>query len=629
MATEIIKVPDIGDIDAAEIIEITVNVGDSVTEDDTVIVLESDKASMELPASIAGTISKIKVKVGDTVKEGDEICYLDAEGSSDSSTPAATTPNVEPQTETSTGSKSIQPVTVPDIGGADQVEVIEMLIAVGDHIEVDQAIVVLESDKASMEVPSPIAGEIVSVKIANGSKVSEGDLLIEVNAAGSSAAPVASQAPAPVTTATATSSEMTVTVPDIGGSEGVEIIEILVKSGDSINEDDAVVVLESDKASMEVPSPASGKVADLLIKVGDKVSEGDALFTLASSQAVSSAESSAKPEAPASSASAPAVAEPSKPNIPQWDKAYEDELTAPSKPVHAGPAVRRLAREFGVDLAFVVGTGPKSRILKENVADWVKNKLREPDKATSGAGIPEIPDQDFSKFGSVETIDLNRIQQITAQNMARNWLNIPHVTQFDEADVTELEAFRQSLKPEMEKRGVKISPLAFLVKACASALAEYPNFNRSLTADGKHFVQKHYYNIGIAVDTPKGLIVPVIRDVDKKSVWQLAEEIIDLAKRGRKGQVKPNEMQGGCFTISSLGGLGGTAFTPIVNAPEVAILGISNNQVKPHWNGSEFIPRTFTPLSLSYDHRAVNGADAAKFTTYLSKVLTDIRLLIM
>jgi len=625
MATEIIRVPDIGDIDAAEIIEITVNVGDSVTEDDTVIVLESDKASMEVPASMAGTISQLKVKVGDTVKEGDEILYLDAEGSTEAGSAPATATPVAPAAAAPSGGKSIQPVTVPDIGGTDQVEVIDILIAVGDHIEADQAIVVLESDKASMEVPSPIAGEVVSVKIANGSKVSEGDLLIEVNAQGASTAPVSNATVASAAPATAASSEMTVTVPDIGGAEAVEIIEILVKNGDSVNEDDAVVVLESDKASMEVPSPASGDVTGLLVKVGDKVSEGDALFTLTTSQAVSTPAAAPVPVAASAATKAPATPAPSKPDI----QAYEEELTAPSKPVHAGPAVRRLAREFGVDLAFVTGTGPKSRILKENVADWVKNKLREPDRATSGAGIPEIPDQDFSKFGSVESIELNRIQQITAQNMVRNWLNIPHVTQFDEADVTDLEAFRQSMRPEMEKRGVKISPLAFLVKACAAALAEYPNFNRSLTADGKHFVQKHYYNIGIAVDTPKGLIVPVIRDADKKSIWQLAEEIIDLAKRGRQGQVKPNEMQGGCFTISSLGGLGGTAFTPIVNAPEVAILGVSNNQVKPHWNGSEFVPRTYTPLSLSYDHRAVNGADAAKFTTYLSKVMSDIRLLVM
>jgi pyruvate dehydrogenase E2 component (dihydrolipoamide acetyltransferase) len=300
-----------------------------------------------------------------------------------------------------------------------------------------------------------------------------------------------------------------------------------------------------------------------------------------------------------------------------------------SKNVHAGPAVRRLSREFGVDLGQVPGSGPRGRILKDDVANWVKNRLQEPAKPTAGAGLPTVPDQDFSKFGEVEIVEMNRIQQITAANMVRNALVIPHVTQFEEADVTETEKFRQSLKPEMEKRGTKISPLAFIIKACASALVEYPKFNVSLMEDGKRYVQKHYVNIGLAVDTPNGLIVPVIKDADKKSVWQIAEDIIDFAKRGRDGKVKPAEMQGGCFTVSSLGGLGGTAFTPIVNAPEVAILGISKNSVKPYWNGKEFEPRTFTPLSLSYDHRAINGADAAKFTTYLAQVLSDIRRLVL
>lgn len=611
MATEIIKVPDIGDIDAAEIIEITVKVGDSIGEDDTVIVLESDKASLEVPASSAGTVSQIKVKVGDKVREGDEILYVDAEGTTE--TPETSTPASQPTSTTA----SIQPVVVPDIGGAENVEIIELLVKVGDILEEDATIIVVESDKASMEVPSPIAGEIVSVKVALGGKVSEGDLLIEVNAAGP--VEVASEAAPAVS-----SSITTVTVPDIGGADNVEIIEVLVAEGDDIAEDAAILVLESDKASMEVPCSISGKVSKLLVKLGDKVSEGDALIEIASA----GLQKTQVAQAPAPKVADSAITR-TKADIPHLDKAFEGELVAPSKSVHAGPAVRKLAREFGVDLAFVKGTGPKGRILKENVANWVKHKLREPEKAISGAGIPEVPDQDFSKFGEVEVLDLNRIQQITAQNMARNWLNIPHVTQFDEADVTDLEAFRLSLRPQMEKRGVKISSLAFIVKACAAALTEFPKFNVSLTADGRRYVQKHYCNIGIAVDTPKGLIVPVIKDADKKSVWQLAEEIIDLATRGRKGLVKPNEMQGGCFTISSLGGLGGTAFTPIVNAPEVAILGLSNNQIKPHWDGSQFVPRTFTPLSLSYDHRAVNGVDAAKFTTYLSQVLGDLRNLVL
>ena len=540
MATEIIKIPDIGDVSAAEIIEISVKVGDTVAVDDTLLVLETDKASMEVPSPIAGVVTKIKVNVGDKVSEGDDIVYVDAEGgvtiepAAETETPAPAAESPAPAVESApvTGQSQVAPVLVPDIGGAEGVEIIELSVKVGDIIDAESTIMVVESDKASMEIPSPIAGEVVSIKVALGSKVSEGDLLIEVRS-------------------------------------------------------------EQAATTDAAPEPAT--------------------------------QTSSAPVA----ATTPAALTKTTPDIPQLSTAFEGELVRPSKSVHAGPAVRKLAREFGIDLGLVKGTGPNGRILKDDVANWTKQRLGEPQKALSGAGIPEIPDQDFSKFGDVEVRELTRIQQITAQNMARNWLNVPHVTQFDEADITELEAFRAQLKPQMEKRGVKVSALAFVVKACAAALKEYPKFNVSLMADGRQVVQKHYYHIGIAVDTPNGLIVPVIRDVDQKSIWQLADEIIDLATRGRNGKVKPTEMQGGCFTISSLGGMGGTAFTPIVNAPEVAILGLSNNQIKPFWDGSQFVPRTFTPLSLSYDHRAVNGADAAKFTTYLSKVLGDIRNLVM
>lgn len=541
MATEIIKIPDIGDVSAAEIIEISVKVGATVAVEDTLLVLETDKASMEVPSPIAGVVTKIKVKVGDKVSEGDDIVYVDAEGGvtiepaleTETSAPATESP-AAPAVDSApvTGQSQVAPVLVPDIGGAEGVEIIELSVKVGDIIDAESTIMVVESDKASMEIPSPIAGEVVSIKVALGNKVSEGDLLIEVRS-------------------------------------------------------------EQAATTDAAPEPAT--------------------------------QTSSAPEA----ATTPAALTKTTSDIPQLSTAFEDELVRPSKSVHAGPAVRKLAREFGIDLGMVKGTGPNGRILKDDVANWTKQRLGEPQKALSGAGIPEIPDQDFSKFGDIEVRELTRIQQITAQNMARNWLNVPHVTQFDEADITELEAFRAQLKPQMEQRGVKVSALAFVVKACAAALKEYPKFNVSLMADGRQVVQKHYYHIGIAVDTPNGLIVPVIRDVNQKSIWQLAEEIIDLATRGRNGKVKPTEMQGGCFTISSLGGMGGTAFTPIVNAPEVAILGLSNNQIKPFWDGSQFIPRTFTPLSLSYDHRAVNGADAAKFTTYLSKMLGDIRNLVM
>lgn len=550
MATEIIKVPDLG-MDAASVIEVSVKEGDVIAEDDTLIVLESDKASMDVPAPMAGKVTKIKVSEGDSLAEGDEILYLEVEGAA---------------------------------GGDDKDDEQED----GDSGEAAPAEEQAESKAAEPKKEASSGG---------GSKVHQ------------------------------------VKVPDIG-MDSADIIEINVKPGDTIEEEDAIVVLESDKASMEVPSDVSGEVVSVSVKEGDSVSQGTVLIEVKTSGG-DSTEAPAEPEA--EKQAAPAKAEPkeeapkaaAQPEAPSLAHAYDDAPVRPSKQVHAGPAVRKLAREFGVDLAFVPGSGPKGRIVKDDVAAWVKKRLQEPAKAAAGAGIPEVPDQDFSKFGEVEIQDLNRIAQITAQNMARNWLNIPHVTQFDEADVTETEAFRQSLKGEMEKRGIKISPLAFIVKACASALIEFPNFNVSLLADGKRRVQKHYVHIGVAVDTPNGLIVPVIRDADKKSIWQIAEEIIDYAKRGRDGKVKADEMKGGCFTVSSLGGLGGTAFTPIVNAPEVAILGVSKNQVKPHWNGKEFVPRTFTPLSLSYDHRAVNGADAAKFATYLCTVLADIRRLVL
>lgn len=532
-------------------------------------------------------------------------------------------------------------IKVPDIGTSEKVTVVEVSVKVGDVIAEDDTLIVLETDKASMDVPAPMAGKVTKLKIAEGDEIGEGDEILYLEVEGAGAAPAAPAAekpaeaakPAPSDTkpaATSVSAVKPVQVPDIGTTEAVEIIEVHVKVGDVIAADDAIVTLETDKASMEVPAPEGGEVVSLKVNVGDSVSQGDLLIEIraASSGAAPVAEKPA-PVAPPKEAEPEVPAAAKTVHAPSIVSSDGDDLIRPSKPVHAGPAVRLLARELGVDLAQVRGSGPRERILKEDLTAFVKKKMREPERVSAGAGIPAVPDQDFSKFGSVDIVEMGRIQQLTAANMARNWLNIPHVTQFDEADVTDLENFRNSLKPQMEKRGVKISPLAFLVKACAAALHEFPNFNVSLMADGKHMVQKHYVNIGIAVDTPNGLIVPVIKDADKKSIWQIAEEIIDFAQRGRKGQIKSNEMQGGCFTISSLGGLGGTAFTPIVNAPEVAILGVSKNQVKPFWTGKEFVPRTFTPLSLSYDHRAVNGADAAKFTTYVCEALADLRRILL
>lgn len=638
MATEIIKVPDLG-MDEATIIEVSVKPGDVIAEDDTLIVLESDKASMDVPASMGGKVTDIKVKEGDSVSEGDEILYLEVEGAASSDeAPAkeekpAEASSSEPEQKAepaSSGGGEVRAVKVPDIG-MDSAAIIEIHVKVGDTIAEEDTLVTLESDKASMDVPSDSAGEVVSIQVKEGDDVSEGTVLVEVKTSGGGSAPAAKQetkaeAPAAAPASSGGGEVREVKVPDIG-MDSASVIEVHVKAGDSIAEEDPIITLESDKASMEVPSDVSGEVVSVSVKEGDDVSEGTVLIEVKASGG------SAPAPAPAASASedkAPAPKAAAEPEAPTLASAHEGELTRPSKNVHAGPAVRKLAREFGVDLALVPGSGPKGRIVKDDVAAWVKKRVQEPaGSATGGSGIPSVPDQDFSKFGEVEVKELSRIQQITAANMWRNWVNIPHVTQFDEADVTDTEAFRQSLKPEMEKRGVKISPLAFIVKACAAALIEFPQFNVSLMADGKRYVQKHYVNIGVAVDTPNGLIVPVIKDADKKSIWQIAEEIIDFAKRGRDGKVKADEMKGGCFSVSSLGGLGGTAFTPIVNAPEVAILGISKNQVKPYWTGKEFVPRTFTPLSLSYDHKAVNGADAAKFTTYLTQVLADVRRLVL
>jgi pyruvate dehydrogenase E2 component (dihydrolipoamide acetyltransferase) len=616
MTTEIIHVPDIG-MDSATCIEVSVKAGDTVDVDDTIIVLESDKASMDVPSPIAGKVVQVKINEGDSVTEGDELVYLEVETAT--TEPSKPTPATQAKAPSAApAAASVEDIPVPDIG-MDSASIIEIAVNVGDVISEDDTIVVLESDKASMDVPAPKSGEVVAIKVAVGDSVSEGTILIELKGEGSAEAASTPQAAPSATSGPSLAAMQEIKVPDIG-MDSAKIIEISVKPGDMLSEEDTIVILESDKASMDVPSPQAGEVVSISVNVGDEVSEGNLLLTIKPEGATSAATPTAPAKAPAPAAQEPA---------PVISHAYEGAPIKPSKNVHAGPAVRRLAREFGVDLALVGGSGPRGRIVKDDVAGWVKKRLQEPQQATAGSGLPTVPDQDFSKFGEIEIVEMNRIQQITAVNMVRNALVIPHVTQFDEADVTDTESFRQSLKPEMEKRGVKISPLAFIVKASASALVEFPKFNVSLMADGKRYVQKHYVNVGVAVDTPNGLIVPVIKDADKKSIWQIAEEIIDFAKRGRDGKVKPAEMQGGCFTVSSLGGLGGTAFTPIVNAPEVAILGVSKNAVKPHWTGSEFVPRTFTPLSMSYDHRAINGADAAKFTTYLASVLADVRRLVL
>ncbi|WP_263081570.1 dihydrolipoyllysine-residue acetyltransferase [Endozoicomonas sp. Mp262] len=534
-------------------------------------------------------------------------------------------------------------IKVPDIGSG-SAEVIEICVSPGDSIEAEDSLIVLESDKATMEVPAPKAGKVVDIILKVGDSVSEGDDLLKLAADDATAEQPATApekleptieveaAPVAETPAPAASSDPrleTIVVPDIG-AENVPVIEVCVKVGDEIAEEDSLIVLESDKATMEVPSPMAGVVKAIKVKEGDEMSQGDLILELE----VAGGEAPAKTEAPlATMVAEPAKPEPSTPvkspaPAPSVDSVS---LEKANRKFHAGPAVRKLAREFGVDLSLVKGTGPRSRIVKEDVQSYVKARLSEPQVAPGavGAGIPEIPAVDFSQWGKIEEKPLTRLRTVASQNFQRSWLNVPHVTQFDEADISELEAFRKAQKTMAEARGTKLTPLPFILKACAYVLKELPQFCASLSPDGKSLIHKHYINIGVAVDTPDGLLVPVIKDVDKKGLWELAEECIELAGKARNKKLKPAEMQGGCFTISSLGAIGGTAFTPIVNAPEVAILGLSKAGMKPVWNGKDFDARLMLPLSLSYDHRAINGAEAARFTAMLGTVLGDIRKMLL
>lgn len=535
---------------------------------------------------------------------------------------------------------AIQTIKVPDIGGAEGVEVIEISVKVGDVIAEGDSIVVLETDKASMEIPADKAGKVVAIKVNLGDKVSQDSLLIEVEAEGDSApapqaeapasAPAAAPAPAQAPAAAAATAEVNLVVPDIGGAEGVEIIEISVKEGDEVAAGDSLIVLETDKASMEIPAEAAGKIVSLAVKVGDKVSQGSLIGVLATAGGTAPAAAPAAAPAPASKAEAAKVEAP-KAEVKAPAPAAVEEVEQTGD-VYAGPAVRKLARQLGVDLGKVTGTGPRGRLLKDDVRGYVKPLVQAAQSGApvgGGSGIPRVPAVDFAKFGEIETVKMSKVKKITADNMTRNWLNVPHVTQWDDADITDLEAFRTGLKAEAEKRGSKLTPLPFIMKACAAALIAEPSFNVSMHSDGESIVHKKYVHIGIAVDTPNGLMVPVIRNVDKKGLWELTDEVNAIAKKARDGKLLPADMQGGCFTISSLGAAGGNGFTPIVNAPEVAILGVSRAQIKPVWNGKEFVPRNMLPLSLSYDHRAINGADAGRFFTYLTAVIADVRRLLL
>jgi pyruvate dehydrogenase E2 component (dihydrolipoamide acetyltransferase) len=542
---------------------------------------------------------------------------------------------------------AIEIITIPDLGGAESVEVIELCVSVGDSVEQEESLVVLESDKASMDVPSPVDGAVVKYLVAEGDTVNVGDAIAEVETAAQAATepavetsepepvvaePVAPEpeAEAPAVSNETSSSEQIALVPDIGSDDKVELIEISVAAGDHVEEGDTLVVLESDKATMDVPSTLTGTVVSIIAKEGDQLGTGDQVAVI---EVTSSGSVEAEPvvEAVVAETASPtptAAVDDAKPVSPT-PAPVQAEASAPvannSSDIYAGPSVRLLARELGVDLTQVTGTGPKARIQKDDVNNFVKSALQSGSNSTSGAGIPEVPATDFSQFGEIEMVKLSKIQKVTADNMQRNWLNVPHVTQFDDADITDLETFRKSLKPEGEKRGVKVTPVAFLIKAAAAALAANPEFNRSLAGDGENYVQKHYINIGMAVDTPRGLVVPVIKDADKKGIWDISSDVMTMATLARDGKLKPNDMQGGCFTISSLGAIGGNGFTPIVNSPEVGILGVSKSQMKPIWDGSDFQPRLMLPLALSYDHRVINGGDAGRFMTYLVKILGDIR----
>jgi pyruvate dehydrogenase E2 component (dihydrolipoamide acetyltransferase) len=567
-------------------------------------------------------------------------------------------------------------LTVPDIGGAEDAEVIELLVAVGERVEVEQSLIVLESDKASMEIPATRAGQVVEILVKVGDTLAEGAAIVVVDtadtagddagvaaeeaaqaepevaqdtppgdepaaesvsaaAADAEAADAAATDAPPADQAPAAVENQPVAVPDIGTTDPVEVIEICVAVGDTVAEGDSLVVLESDKASMEIPAPFAGEVVELAVAEGAQVVEGDRLAVLrGEATAASPAVDAPEPAAPAPVAETPAtkVAKPAIAPEPAADAAKIAAIRSGSAAnIYAGPAVRKLAREFGVALEEVKGSGPKGRLLKEDVQDFVKQRMSGGPRqgAASGAGIPPVPEVDFSAFGEVDIQPLSKIGKVTAANMHRSWLNVPHVTQFEEADISEMEEFRASLRPEAEKRGVKLTPLPFLLKACAAALKDNPRLNASLMGDGERLAFKQYVHIGMAVDTPAGLVVPVLRDVDKKNLWQLAEEVGELAQKAQQRKLKPADMQGGCFTISSLGSIGGTGFTPIVNTPEVAILGVSRLQTKPVWDGSEFQPRKMLPLALSYDHRVVNGADGGRFMTQVAALLADIRRLLL
>ncbi|MCP6276596.1 pyruvate dehydrogenase complex dihydrolipoyllysine-residue acetyltransferase [Klebsiella pneumoniae] len=620
MAIEI-KVPDIG-ADEVEITEILVKVGDKVEAEQSLITVEGDKASMEVPSPQAGVVKEIKVSVGDKTETGKLIMIFDsAEGAAAAAPAQEEKKEAAPAAAAPAAAAAAKEVHVPDIGG-DEVEVTEIMVKVGDTIAAEQSLITVEGDKASMEVPAPFAGTVKEIKINTGDKVSTGSLIMIFEVAGAAPAAAPAQAAAPAAAAPAAAAGVKdVNVPDIGGDE-VEVTEVMVKVGDKVAAEQSLITVEGDKASMEVPAPFAGTVKEIKISTGDKVKTGSLIMVFE----VAGAAPAAAPAQAAKPAAAPAAKAEGKSEFAEND-AY----------VHATPLIRRLAREFGVNLAKVKGTGRKGRILREDVQAYVKDAVKRAESApaaAAGGGIPGMlpwPKVDFSKFGEVEEVELGRIQKISGANLSRNWVMIPHVTHFDKTDITDLEAFRKQQNAEAEKRklDVKFTPVVFIMKAVAAALEQMPRFNSSLSEDGQRLTLKKYINIGVAVDTPNGLVVPVFKDVNKKSITELSRELTTISKKARDGKLTAGEMQGGCFTISSIGGLGTTHFAPIVNAPEVAILGVSKSAMEPVWNGKEFVPRLMLPISLSFDHRVIDGADGARFITIINNTLSDIRRLVM
>ncbi len=593
MAAQEIKVPDIGDFDSVEVIEVLVSEGDTVEEEQALITLESDKATLEVPTTIAGKLTELKVKEGDTVSEGDVIAMVEADEGEDDASDDDSDDDADESEQADDASDSED-----DGAESDDAE---------DEPEDDDS----EGDDAEDE---DAGGETIEVK-----------------------------------------------VPDIGDFDSVEVIEVLVSEGDEVEAEQALITLESDKATLEVPSESAGRITELKVKEGDTVSEGDVIAMLESAGARKSGGGDKKSADQKKSGGDDRTqkAEKSKDKKPDKDDKSSSDKQSNKEPrksgsdeggdssrlksvdedrfnkAHASPSVRKYARQIGADLGRIQGSGRKGRILEDDVQAYVKKALEGVQGgASAGApagagGVPAQPDIDFSQFGEVEIVELARIRKISAKAVHKNWLLIPHVTQFDTADITEMEAFRKANKEKAAKDGVKLTPLAFMLKAAAAALREFPDLNSSLTADGASLVHKKYINIAVAVDTPGGLLMPVLKDVDQKGIYQLARELDDISTRARDGKLKGNEMKGACFSISSLGGVGGTAFTPIVNSPEVGILGVSKHSMQPVWNGSEFVPRLILPLSFSYDHRVIDGAKAARITGFISEKLSDLRTLLL